>query len=179
MLVKSRTGSNLNQRSVHFLTYIAGNKTSNSFIYTFIYNLLIGQHQLQAVIDLWPIRRVHLAFPLVHVHFDKVDSIIHGYPIILAATQGCWPEKMKVICVSSFDVQCSILPNASCVEHHPPCGLSPAIITGDSMPCGLCACSDIRVPTWISFAAAVLVPSIDHINDSKGQSESPAAMKGQ
>lgn len=45
----------------------------------------------------------------------------------------------------------------------------PPIIMYDSMPCGHRACPDIKVPTWISSAAAVLGPSIDHINDSKGK----------
>lgn len=45
----------------------------------------------------------------------------------------------------------------------------PAIIMDDSMPCGHRACPDIKVPTWISSAAAALGPSIDHINDSKGK----------
>lgn len=45
----------------------------------------------------------------------------------------------------------------------------PPIIMDDSMPCGHCACPDIKVPTWISSTAAVLRPSIDPINDSKGK----------
>lgn len=44
-----------------------------------------------------------------------------------------------------------------------------AIIMEDSMPCGHCAFPDIKNPTWISSAAAVLGLSIDHINDSKGR----------
>lgn len=44
-----------------------------------------------------------------------------------------------------------------------------AIIMDNSMPCGHCACPDIKILTWISSAAAVLGPGIDHINDSKGK----------
>lgn len=55
----------------------------------------------------------------------------------------------------------------------------PAIIMGDSMPCGRRACPDIKVPTWISSTAAVLGLGIDHINDSKGKVSYKQATKCQ